>query len=150
MSLAPCARSDGAAAQLQQEGDLVTFEAIVLEVKRSYVSVVVDVEHADTLDDIGAGAAVRVTRHGSVCFRRVWRRVQKQLYLTLRLCTHSDIAVAHGSDIEQHNDEAGDLSSRGAQRHAAGSCSLARAPRNYWERATGLGSKHMGQVNAQN
>jgi len=55
-----CARSDSKAAQLQQEGDLVTFEAIVLVAKRSYLSVVVDVEHADALDDIGAGARIRV------------------------------------------------------------------------------------------
>ena len=60
MRLASCARSDLTAAQLQQEGDLVTFEAIVLVVKRSYLSVVVDVEHADTLDDIGAGAGARL------------------------------------------------------------------------------------------
>ncbi len=60
MRLASCARSDRKAAQLQQEGDLVTLEAIVLVVKRTYLSVVVDVEHADALDDIGAGARVRV------------------------------------------------------------------------------------------
>ena len=67
MRLASYARSDKMAAQLQQEG-VVTFEAIILEVKRYHLSVVVDVEHADALDDIGAGAS----RHSSVCLRPAW------------------------------------------------------------------------------
>ena len=39
-----------------QHGDLVTFEAIMLDVNRSHLSVVFDAEHADALDDLGAGA----------------------------------------------------------------------------------------------
>ena len=78
MRLVSCARSDSKAAQLQQEGDLVTFEAIVLVVKRSYLSVVVDVEHADALDDIGAGArSTRVSNTAAYVFGLHGRRVSR-------------------------------------------------------------------------
>ena len=54
MTCPACSAKEGS--QLQQHGDLVTFEGIILEVKRTHLSVVVDAEHADALDDLGAGA----------------------------------------------------------------------------------------------
>ena len=59
------ARSTKEDSPLQQDGELVTFEGIVLEARRSHLSVVIDTEHADALDDMRAGA--RLAAAGDIC-----------------------------------------------------------------------------------
>ena len=44
------------ASQAPQDGGLVAFEGTLLEVRRSHVTAVIDAEHADDMDDTGAGA----------------------------------------------------------------------------------------------
>ena len=44
--------------QTKSDGDLITFEGILLAARRSHVSIVIDAEHADSMDDIRPGAAL--------------------------------------------------------------------------------------------